>query len=257
MSQITDLDKQKFLTVYIPDTRGVQPLRYGRGNLKIGLDGVYTYSRLPGDPQFAALGGQSHNTPNGTCPGATTECQAICYAARPVAEKGLVRQMWTNNSASEVVPPIPEDCKLLRIHISGDFTTVTYIYQWVDRLRERPDVRAWAYTRSWRVRTLLGPLETLRALPNMQLFASMDQSHTDEPPVGWRRAWIRGDERLSRRELKWVRPGLGVRYSLALDVTHDRVSSYRCPEQTGAKENCEACRYCFDGQRHDVTFYPH
>lgn len=70
------------LTVYLPDTRGVQLSRYGMGNLKIGL-GVFTYSKLPGSPVEIAIGActsdqfASFNN-QGTCPGSTPECRAIC-----------------------------------------------------------------------------------------------------------------------------------------------------------------------------------
>jgi hypothetical protein len=87
----------------------------------------------------------------------------------------------------------------------------------------------------------------MRALPNMQLFASMDESTTDLPPAGWRRAWIatEGETRCRRR---------GDEHNL---VVYDGTPSYVCPEETGLKPNCLACRYCFDGKRHDVTFLQH
>lgn len=206
----------KQLIVYLPDTRGVTVSRYGKGNMKIG-PGVYTYSRLPGERR-------------GTCPGASPHCEAVCYAKRV---SGPVRSIWELNSHDDAVPPIPEDATLLRLHISGDFDTVPYIMNWYLRLVGRPDVTCWAYTRSWRVPSLLPALETLRSLPNMQLFASMDKSIPEAPPAGWRVSWIEGDERA------------------------DAAVSYLCPEQSGNKVNCQNCRYCFDGQKHDVTFREH
>lgn len=253
--------KRKFLTVYIPDTRGVTVSRYGKGNLKIGMNGVYTYSRLPGHPDAPALGGMTTGGNGfGTCPGATDECQAICYAARPVAERGVVAQMWKRNSESEDVPEIPEDCKILRIHVSGDFTSIDYIEQWYVRLREQPDVRAFAYTRSWRVPGLLPALETLRALPNMQLFASMDKSTTELPPTGWRRAWIADDDRIKpvpherTPELRWIDTEESDWNSTLTGVPDLAIV---CPEETGRKANCEECRFCIDGKKHDVVFLKH
>lgn len=160
--------KAQPLTVYLPDTHSVSLGRFGCGNLKIGA-GVFTYSRLAG----AAA----------TCPGATAECEAICYAKRI---DGVVRAVYARNSEDEhapvTIPTLPEHTKLLRIHISGDFDTIAYVHAWTAQLRARPDVTAWAYTRSWRVPELLPALEALRALPNMQLFASMDPSTTELPP---------------------------------------------------------------------------
>lgn len=231
--------KAQPLTFYLPDTRGVElSARYMRGNRKIGAS-VYTYSR----PAGAA----------GTCPGATEECEAICYAKRIT---GIVRDIYDHNIVDDV-PPIPQDAALLRIHVSGDFDTIDYIASWYRRLQERPDVTAWAYTRSWRVPALLTALEALRTLPNLQLFASMDASCIEMPPAGWRRAWIwrnADSARMAERgqEERLMGPGY---HNQACIV--DGTPSYVCPEETGRKRDCESCRYCFDGQRNDVTFLEH
>jgi len=239
------------LTVYLPDTRGVVISRFGFGNLKIGPN-VFTYSRLPGRSDRAALGGQS--LVRGTCPGATTECQAICYASRPVQEGGPVFAMWEQNSISDTAPrELPPDCRLLRIHVSGDFTSEGYIDGWCRLLAAHPDVTAWAYTRSWRVPSLLPTLERLRALPNVQLFALMDVSTPELPPAGWRRAWIFGDPRADVEPVGAVSAeGHANNYRTA-----DGAHTYVCPEETGRKPHCETCGYCFGGQQHDVTFLRH
>lgn len=269
MSTIT-----KPLVVYLPDTRGVVQSQYGKGNLKIGL-GVYTYSRLPGRPERPALGSSGYvpierDVPQnrmpranglswqGTCPGSTPECESICYASRPVRELGPVSSMWLRNSMSPVVPPIPEDATLLRLHISGDFDTNAYIDNWVDRIKERPDVTVWAYTRSWRVPSLLEALERLRALPNVQLFASMDVSTKELPPQGWRRAWIDGDERAGSvlKILSHTEDAENIPDWMVVK-SKDGIKTLICPEETKAVENCSACKFCFEGQRNDVLFLKH
>lgn len=261
--KITDDVKRKQLTMYIPDTRGVTVSRYGRANVKIGMkDGIYTYSRLPGHPDFLPLGlpPGEHLHLGGTCPGATEECQEICYAARPVAEQGPVFGMWRTNSMTDRVPPIPDDCWLLRIHVSGDFNSNDYIANWIERITDRPDVKVWAYTRSWRVPELLAPLEVLRTLPNVQLFASMDNSTEELPPHGWRVAWINGDKRMSADYDAAIDRNHNVyldRLHLPDEIRFDVHQSFTCPEETGHKANCEECRYCFDGKRNDVTFLKH
>lgn len=268
---MAELKKGAQLVVYIPDTRGVVLSRYGKGNLKIGA-GVYTYSRLPGRPNRLALGSHGFEPVptdefnevrdaewlkqnwTGTCPGSTPECERICYAARPVKEMGPVAVMWLKNSIMVDVPPLPEDAKLLRIHVSGDFDTVEYVENWIVRLTERPDVRAWAYTRSWRVPELLPALERLRALPNVQLFASMDKSTPVLPPAGWRRAWIDGDPRAGDPQLVRAHMDDPVQHNL---VTVDGGRTYVCPEETKRVPDCERCGYCIDGTRNDVTFLEH
>jgi hypothetical protein len=245
---VEDNMKAQPIEVYLPDTRGVKLARFGSGNRKIGF-GVFTYSRLPGHPaerHISHLGLDTLANPNGTCPGSTVMCEAVCYAKRIRDEHGPVASVHEVNSITDQVPPIPDAARLLRIHVSGDFDTVAYIEQWIERLTERPEVVTWAYTRSWRVPALLPSLERLRALPNVQLFASMDRSHADLPPDGWRRAWINGD----------ARTGL-VNADTHNAVTFDKISSYTCPEETGRKKDCVECGYCFLGQLNDVTFLEH
>jgi hypothetical protein len=241
---ITEAATSQLLTVYLPDTRGVVLSPFGMGNLKIGV-GVHTYSRVPGRGSFI-----------GTCPGSTPECEDICYAKRVTQEAGPVYWQWVKNSETEGVPTeLPPNCRLLRLHIGGDFTTVEYIDGWTRLISLYPEVKAWAYTRSWRVPDLLPALERLRALPNVQLFASMDASTPELPPEGWRRAWIDGDPRAGIPLLMRAHGAEAI--SQHNTVTFDGRRSYVCPEETHRKANCESCGYCFRGQRNDVTFLRH
>ena len=181
--------------------------------------GVLTYSRAPLD----------------TCPGASAWCAAACYAQGPYRRYPQSRARWDANGATSAVPALPQPRKdgartLLRLHVSGDFDTAPYVHTWRRALEERPDVLAWGYTRSWRVPRLRKALDALRALPNVQLFASWDASMGDErPPEGWRVAYIHPAP----------------------------VQAYACPEQDGRKADCASCRYCFDGRRGDVSFRVH
>ncbi len=198
-------------TVYLPDQRDVVISRFGSGNVKIG-DGVFTYSRLAGGAE--------------TCPGASEWCEAKCYAKRI---HGPTEEVYAINSATDDVPPIPDECHTLRLHVSGDFDSVRYVMNWHKRLTERRDVSAWGYTRSWNKPYLLPALEELRALSNLQLFASTDKT-MPAPPHGWRVAWIAGDP---------------------------RSQGLVCPEETGGKQDCVECKYCFVGQVSDVIFLEH
>jgi ferredoxin len=236
------------LTVYLPDTRGVTISRWGCGNLKLGMDGVYTYSRLPGN------GG-------GTCPGATEECERICYAKR-ITMDSPVWDVWARNTYTgrvSIEHPLPPDAKIVRIHVSGDFDTTIYIGAWIAFVKQHPDVRFFSYTRSWRVSGLLFALEQLRALPNVQLFASMDKSMDELPPPGWRRAWLEDD----LRAISGGGPGAeqGLEFYLGEGVHNftamDGQSVYVCPEETGRKPNCQTCGYCVSGRRGDLVFLLH
>lgn len=263
MAEVTQHAKTHKLTVYLPDTRGTSISPFGKGNLKIG-ESVFTYSRLPGDPARWALGLpdelRAHDDPPmGTCPGATEECQKICYAARPVAENGPVFQMWLKNSLTEDVPfELPPGCTHLRLHISGDFTTRGYIDGWYALLVGRPDVKVWAYTRSWRVPNLLPSLNRLRKLPNVQLLASVDKSTKTEEitPIvddGWRLAWIAGDKRLNtiyHTKVKYLK-------NPAVQTSDLGTRSLICLEERKVKPDCLSCRYCFEPHAGDVTFLGH
>lgn len=182
-------------------------------------------------------GRRIHNfsmTPGASCPGASAWCASACYAKRPYHRwKKQVGDTWDENfeaTQAGVMPEIPKGAKAFRIHVSGDFYSVAYTAAWIAIIKSRPEVKFWAYTRSWRVPELKKVLQKLHDLPNMQLFASIDWTMGEQPPAGWRVARIKGD---------------------------DRFTGYACPEQDGRKPNCESCGYCFKGQRGNVTFKVH
>lgn len=192
----------------------------GKGNTKVGK-GVHTFSMTAGPESVG-----------GTCPGASEWCAAHCYAMR-LTRYASVRDRYAENADATRagdMPEIPAKARSYRIHVSGDFHSAEYVDAWIATATGRPDVQFYAYTRSWRVPAILARLEALRALPNVQLFASVDPSIADVPPSGWRVAFIDDDPRFK-----------GV----------------ACLEQTGAKPDCDACGYCIRGKRGNVMFRTH
>lgn len=220
-------------TTYLSDDRRATISRWMKGNPKLG-PGVYSYSRLPGRP----FGEYDPAITLGTCPGSSAECEDICYAKRIV--NADVLRIYEENSLTWELPSLPSDAKIVRFHVSGDFDTEPYIFNWVRLCQDHPDVRFWGYTRSWCIRHLLPLLEELRALPNVQLFASVDNSIKEEPPAGWRRAYIQGDERIT-------------------DINGEihPTDAYVCPEETGRKKDCISCGYCILGRHGNVAFLKH
>ena len=186
-------------------------------NKKLGsAPGFYTYSR-------SAIA---------TCPGASAQCQTICYADRMAQRRATNARSWAANDG-DAIPPIPDDATLIRYTVSGDLDTVEHIRALRVRLLERPTVRLWAFSRSWRVPALRRELNRLRrdCGARIQIFASMARSIVDErPPRGWRVAWLSDD---------------------------DRAQGYACPEQDGRKRDCLDCLYCPQGRRGDVVFSIH
>jgi len=248
----------KELEVMLPDTRGVTFSRYGLGNLKLGPN-VYTYSRLPGLPM-------PHG---GTCPGASPECLSICYAFRITDP---VRQVYEMNTATDEVPPLPDGAKIVRWHVSGDFNSEAYIFNWIKIVKQHPETKFFGYTRSWRILSLSPALERLRGLSNVQLFASMDTSIEELPPKSWRRSWLNTDKRASRGGFFDLTRQVATKFGVARSSsymppadgmsghtmrTFDSAVNYLCPEETGRKPNCEACGYCISGKKGDVTFIVH
>ena len=77
----------------------------------------------------------------------------------------------------------------------GDFYSAPYTRKWIQIVQALPDVQFYTNTRSWRVETIRPALEELRALPNMQLFASMDATIIEPAPEGWRVTTIEPDQR--------------------------------------------------------------
>jgi hypothetical protein len=210
------------MVVHLYDDRRMQISPWSIGNSKIGSGpGVYTYSRLPGP----------------TCPGATEWCIANCYAKRV---DGAVEELWTLNGERYLRAPLPDDATLVRIHVSGDFDTTDYIAEWIDLALERPEVRFFGYTRSWRISGLYSMLVALRDLPNVQLFASVDPGD-DQDDIdtlrldGWRLSLI------EENETDAVATATGI----------------MCPEQDGRAASCDDCGFCWKGQRMDVTFRAH
>lgn len=203
------------LVVMLPDTRGVTISPWGKGNMKLGPD-VVSYSKL------AIV----------SCPGASSWCKENCYAKRIDGWVRLVHEVNTHEHG-ELVAKLPKDAYLVRLHVSGDFDSVTYIQSWINLVRTNPKADFWGYTRSWNVPELYPSLCTLRDLPNMQLFASVDTT-MPLPDTGWRLAWIEGDPRLK-----------------------DNTGAVRCPEEFGSMPNCQACGFCFSPRARDVVFKCH
>jgi hypothetical protein len=177
-----------------------------------------------------------------TCPGASELCEAICYAKR-----GNFHRFGLQKKFAAGILNLPNTLRdLFRWHVSGDFDTVEYIQFAIDVVRAHPNTRFWAYTRSWNVAGLLPHLETLRALPNMQLFASCDDT-MPLPPEDWRVAYIRGDARFRGMTC------LEQECSKACPTDCEGRGELHTPKMP----DCKACGYCPIKTRGNVEFKIH
>jgi hypothetical protein len=176
-----------------------------------------------------------------TCPGKSKFCIA-CYAM-----KGMFKMYNIQAKYAAGIIQVPKKLRpLCRIHASGDFDTVEYIRDVVKWVEDNPDTTFWAYTRSWNVSRLVADLEILRALPNVQLFASVD-STMPNAPIGWRVAYISGDTR--------------YKGMVCLVQQHTAECLPDCKggkTHVGKKPDCKACGYCFrPGKTGNVEFNTH
>jgi hypothetical protein len=108
------------------------------------------------------------NLPTGTtCPFAL-ECKVVvdrvsgkfdisrgqyrCYAASPERFPAVREHRWKNFELvkSGGYPIIPQDCKAIRIHASGDFFNQEYFDMWIKLAELNPNIEMWAYTKSIR-----------------------------------------------------------------------------------------------------------
>lgn len=208
-------------------------IRIATSNTKLGK--IPSFSFTPG--VFTDANGDTQ-TP---CPGASAWCAAKCYAKKFTARYSNVKTAYDANFDATLTPHYFEAAMtdwlakhaptVFRIHVSGDFHNAAYAMAWAQIVQRFPKIHFYAYTRSWNTTQtdLLGTLNLLRRMPNMQLFASWDNT-MPPPPARWRKAVI------------------------ADGLNDTRVV---CMEQTGAKPNCAACGYCFRGVQGDITFKIH
>lgn len=192
------------------------------------------------------------NLPAGiSCPGKTEFCASICYAAKVeriykntgiayAKNQAFIDEQGLDSFVAAIVDQITrKSIKVVRIHANGDFYSGPYAMAWRAIAKACPNTVFFAYTRSWRVASILPNLEALRALPNVRLLASTDPTAADAPE-GWRVARI-----LSKDDSRAVKHGARV------------PSHVVCLEQAGKSSDCGACRVCFGPGRAPIAFIQH
>lgn len=110
---------------------------------KLG-DGLFGFS-LPAGNRFREA----------SCPGATELCESICYANKgrmPLHEwktwvNWAIVLLWPDRFV-EALSDNPLS-KVFRIHVGGDFFSISYLALWGRIAKNNPRTRFYAYTRSW------------------------------------------------------------------------------------------------------------
>lgn len=187
-----------------------------------------------------------------TCPGKTALCAKVCYA-----NKGPSRiqsgTTWLKNfkrvrKEKKALLEIVRYCKAyrpkaFRVHVSGDFYSAAYVKAWIKVAKRCPNTVFFAYTRSWRVDKLRHDLETLKALPNVRLWASYDK-FTGPAPINWKSAFMAMNDLEKPPSLA----DLVFRVSRK-NITKWLFGSPVCPVENGTQKgkeiDCFQCGICF------------
>jgi len=193
---------------------------FGEGNTKLGS--VFTFSL----PSFS------------TCPGASSWCRKHCYSmryerlrptCRSAYERNLLLAKNPKRFTKIIIGILLRILSCVRIHVSGDFWSPAYIDAWRQICIAFPQTKFWTYTRSWIIPELLDPLIQLKALPNVELFASTDPT-MPLPFPDWRGAFVNTDK---------------------------RANGLLCRQQEGILSSCLTCGYCFRKKSGNVIFKVH
>ena len=136
---------------------------------------------------------RSFSLPAGiTCICSTPVCRKLCYTRRSGFQRGSAKDAHSRNYritktrgfVRQMVAKVSINQKIFRIHGSGEFYSVAYVKKWIEVIKQCPNVRFYAYTRSWRRKRFRNVLRRLSKLPNMSLLWSTDRdtSRIDGPP---------------------------------------------------------------------------
>jgi hypothetical protein len=133
-------------------------LRFGRGNAKLAGE-IYTFSlpaghACPGALQcLAKADRETGKLQDG--PSQSFRCFAAGDESRfPNVRKlrwhnfNLLRGKTREGMATLILDSLPEDAKLVRLHVSGDFFSDSYFLAWMDVAKAKPEVLFYTYTKS-------------------------------------------------------------------------------------------------------------
>lgn len=179
------------------------------------------------------------------CPGATSECKKICYAAKiERIYKNAAKAYEINMAAIDdpaFVPTLAAEITNLvkkkhtdtfRWNVSGDITNIKYLLNMKQIMMHFPNITFYAYTRNWALPNWIPHLENIKKLANFTLLASMDDEHLTKnmfPPPEWRIAYV-GNKTVSE---------------FAALVNKKVIV---CPNQANKTKAilCDKCNYCFN-----------
>ncbi len=124
-----------------------------------------------------------------SCPGASPLCKQYCYVKNRNFGPSVVQAYHHNFELSRRADFAPVmitflqnaylewkqgQARIFRLHPAGDFYSAAYIHHWMEIAKALPDWVFYGYTRTWAVPALAPLLCEFRDLPNVHLYASVD-----------------------------------------------------------------------------------
>jgi hypothetical protein len=206
-----------------------------KGNKKVG-ENIWHFSLPAGE----------------TCPGRSGACR-VCYAMQGRYRTATVRDVLArnleasreNDFACRMAAEVERRwCRVVRVHVSGDFYSREYAEKWLEVVRRCPDVTFYAYTRSWRVEAILPVLAELAGLENFRLWFSADADTGAPPEVeGARVAWLMQDAEEVIEDADLIFRDKPLRKVKARRIGLTLV----CPTENGSNvhSDCGTCKVCW------------
>jgi hypothetical protein len=184
----------------------------------------------------------------------TSLCSLLCYATRGHFLQSNVKRRYRENFERSLDGDFGFQMgrelrglgrALVRIHVSGDFYSTKYVQDWLDIVRACPQIRFFAYTRSWNQARLLPGLLDLAACSNMQLWFSADRV-SGRPPehTQVRYAWLANGPEDEASTPRWSHLVFRNKPRTVLKRTNDVLV---CPVEQGTDIDltCTTCQICF------------
>ncbi len=139
-----------------------------------------------------------------SCPGESGLCRTRCYAKHGHFHQTNVKDAYARNFSFSQTDEFADwmvgalracFAQVMRPHVSGDFYSVEYVRKWHYVVSWLKRIQFFAYTRSWREEEQLPELVKLAALPNFQMWWSIDRETGPAPLIrGIRRAYMAIDD---------------------------------------------------------------
>lgn len=203
-----------------------------------------------------------------TCPGRSELCESICYADRYSKQYTACVSLYQSNfkyaTSKEFVKLVAEQLhnmrklpKAIRIHASGDFFSSKYIRDWISLIHLFPDVRFYAYTRSWTVKRMHKAIRDLADLDNMTLWMSTDKTMDSIPKLfkDLKVAYLSesyAEEKTKTFQRQAAKSDLifrRLRKNLMFNASYGNKKAIVCPKETGRDTpvafKCATCEICF------------